>query len=220
MTPSQYIESNYYLLKSEMYNITNGENDSLFEDFFHDCLEIFLNHPKAQEVTDKNAVKYFLVRIGLNNWRSKTSKFHYQYRREMVEMTDLIDIPANDYDITIDVMTELLMFGVDRMYNLDEKSRYRVMVIVIYHSLGSNFSEVERQYGIARTTVREIYNSGREQLQVIINDLINELNNGTLHLSNDITQVDSNWSNIFGGNNQQTVSVASKLFRSNYFNLS
>lgn len=220
MTPSQYIQDNYGYLKSEMYNITNGENDSLFEDFFHDCLEIFLTHPKAQEVTDKNAVKYFLVRIGLNNWRSKTSKFHYQYRREMVEMTDLIDIPANDYDITIDVMTELLMVGVDRMYNLDEKSRYRTMVIVIYHSLGSNFSEVERQFDIPRTTVREIYNAGREQLQSIINDLINELNNGTLHLSNDITQVDSNWSNIFGGDNQQTVSVASKLFRSNYFSLS
>ncbi len=218
MTVNEYIQENYRYLKSEMYNITNGENKHLFEDFYHDCLEIFLKHKKAQQVVDNGTAKYFLIRIGLNNWRSKTSKFHYQYRQKLIELTDSIDLTSEEYDVTVDVMIDVVMKSLDEMYNLDEKSRYRAMIIVLYHSFGNNFSEVERQFEIPRTTVRELYTAGIKQLNEIIVNNITKLKNGEFRLSSNITEVDANWGSLFGSDSKQTLSIASRLFASGYFN--
>lgn len=218
MTASQYIAENYEYLKKEMYNITNGENDSLFEDFFHDCLQIFLEHPKADESVSTNSAKYFLVRIGLNQWRSKTSTFYYKYRRQLIDLTDSIDIAAEEYDVTPDVMMEVLMIALDRMYKLDERSRYKSMIIIIYHSLGSNFSEVERQYEIPRTTVRELYTAGVEQLQSIIQEIFNDIDNGRINLSTSISEVDADWCNLFNSDSKQALPMAARLFQAKYFN--
>lgn len=219
MTVNDYINKNYYHLKNEMYNITNGENNDLFDDFYHDCLEIFLRHEKAQQVVDNGSAKYFLVRIGLNQWRSKTSTFHYQYRLHMIDLTEDIDLPYEAYDVSADIMMDVMMSGLDRMYKLDEKSRYRAMMIIIYHSLGSNFSEVERQFEIPRTTVREIYNAGKEQLKQIITQLLKDLDNGDFKLNRDITQLNADWCDLFGSDTEQTVSMASRLFQSKYFDI-
>lgn len=218
MTASDYIQQNYEYLKKEMYNITNGENDNLFEDFFHDCLQIFLEHPKSDSAVASNSAKYFLVRIGLNQWRSKTSRFHYKYRRQLIELNDSIDLVAEDYDVTQDVLMEVAMIALDRMYKLDERSRYKAMIIIIYHSLGSNFSEVERQYEIPRTTVRELYVAGKEQLQQIINDVFKDLDNGHINLSTSISEVDADWSNLFDSDSKQAVPMAARLFQAKYFN--
>jgi DNA-directed RNA polymerase specialized sigma24 family protein len=216
MTASQYIENNYYLLKNEFYNITRGASTDLFEDFFHDCLSIFLTHKKAEEVIENGTAKFFLIRIGLNQWRSTTSAFHYQYRTHLTqELTD--EIVDTDYDFEVDVLMDVLLRSLDEMYNLDERSRYKAMVIILYHSLGNNYSEVQRQFDIPRTTVKDIYVSGIKQLSEIVSTNLQKLDNGTYELSNDFASQFNDWCNNRSLTEQQAVSMASELFKTQYF---
>lgn len=216
MTVSEYIQDNYYLLKNEFFNITSGERTDLFEDFFHDCLSIFLTHKKAQDVVDNGTAKFFLIRIGLNQWRSKTSAFHYQYRIHLTEqLSD--EIADTDYDFEIDVLMEIVLRSLDDMYKLDDKSRYRAMVVILYHSLGNNYSEVQRQFDIPRTTVRDIYQAGIKQLSEIVSTNLQKLDNGTFELSNDFSSQFNDWCNNRSLTEQQAVSMASELFKTQYF---
>lgn len=216
MTVNKYIQENYYELKNEFFNITRGERTDLFEDFFHDCLSIFLTHHKAQEVIDNGTAKFFLIRIGLNQWRSTTSTFHYQYRLHNVDLPEL-DIADTNYDFEIDLLFEILFRSLDDMYKLDEKSRYRAMVVILYHSLGNNYSEVQRQFEIPRTTVRDIYQAGLSQLKLIIDSNLKKLNDGAFEFSNDFSSQFNDWCNNRSLTEQQAVSMASELFKTQYF---
>ena len=216
MTPNEYIQENYESLKRDLYNITKGEDNSFFEDFVQDVMITFLTHPKAQQVIDDDVAKFFMIRIGLNQWRSSTSRFHYKYRVPFVELTDDLVLTNKDYDLEVDVLIDVLMQSLDQMYK-DDKTRYQSLVIILYHSLGDNYSEVQRQFEIPRTTVRNIYKKGLSTLQTIVNDNIQKLNNGTFQLSNDITGIVNDWCNSLGTDEQQALSVASELFKTKYF---
>ena len=87
MNPNQYIQENYSEIKKWLYNITKGEKPHLYDDFIHEVIMIFLQHDKAQQAIDSDTARYFLVRIGLNQWRSSTSPFHYQYRDSFKDVT-------------------------------------------------------------------------------------------------------------------------------------
>lgn len=216
MTPNEYIDKNYYSLKNEFFNITKGERTDLFDDYFHDVLTIFLTHPKAQDVIDNDTAKFFLIRIGLNQWRSKTSTFHYQYRVPFTELTEELLVSDELYDVEIDVLIDVMMHSLDEMYK-DDELRYQAMIVILYHSLGNNYSEVERQFNIPRTTVRNIYLKGLDNLKHYVNNNLKNLKHGTFNLSKDISNVVSDWCNSFGTDEQQTLSVASQLFKSKYF---
>lgn len=219
MTPNDYIQANYYELKNKMFNITRGENKDLFEDCFHDVLAIFLQHRKAAEVVANGKAQYFIARIFLNQWRSSSSDFHLTYRLPLVNLTDDTELADTDYDITEDVLIDVLMQSLDEMYK-DDETRYKAMIVILYHSLGNNYSEVERQFNIPRTTVRLHYKEGLEILNNLIRNNLNLLDNGDFKLSSDLNSFVTDWCNNFGTDEQQVVSMASKLFASKYFSVS
>lgn len=219
MTVNEYIEKNYYLLKNEFYKIASDNKNESVEDLFHDCLEIFMRHKKAQEVIDNGTAKFFLIRIGLNQYRSTSSDYHFTYRLPLTDLMDEIEVPDEEYDVTEDVMMDVLMQSLDSMYKKDD-TRYRAMIIILYHSLGNNYSEVERQFNIPRTTVRLHYKEGMEILAQVMNENITRLNNGTFRLNSNLDSFVLDWCNSFGTNEQQALSMASKLFTSKYFSAS
>ena len=219
MEVNNYIQENYYQLKNKMFNITRGENKDLFEDCFHDVLTIFLQHHKASEVVANGKAQFFIARIFLNQWRSSSSDFHLTYRLPLMDLTDDTELADTDYDITEDVLIDVLMQSLDEMYKNDD-SRYKAMIVILYHSLGNNYSEVERQFNIPRTTVRLHYKEGIALLNDIIKKNLKLLDNGDFRLSEDLNQFVTDWCNNLGTDEQQTVSMASKLFTSKYFSVS
>ena len=210
MTPAQYIETNYSDIKKWLYNITKGERPQLYEDFIHEVIIIFLENKKSQDAIDTGTARFFLVRIGLNQWRSSTSPLHYQYRDSFLDYTEK-ETAFEEYDETEDVLMEVIFRGLDKMYHGTEKHKYEAILITYYFNNKSNYSEVGRQLGVPHTSVRKIVLRGITRLKEII---FNDIHNGNYKLNNDI--IDS-WSANSSSVSQQALSSASQLFKSKYF---
>jgi len=215
MTPNQYITENYSEIKKWLYNITKGERSHLYEDFIHEVIMIFLQHDKAQDAIDSDTARFFLVRIGLNQWRSSTSPFHYQYRDSFLDYTEK-EVEDEEYDVTTDVMEELIMAGLDEMYKGNSGDRYEAIMMMMYHANNSNYSLLGRQLGIPHTTVRKVYLRGLNKLKNKINNKIKQYKHGTIDNRN-ITDILSNWDGMGSDNEQQTLSLASEIFKTGYF---
>ena len=212
MTPAQYIESHYTDIKQWLYNITKGERPHLYEDFIHEVITIFLEHSKSQDAVDTGTARFFLVRIGLNQWRSTTSPFHYQYRDSFLDYTEK-EVEAEEYDETEDVLMDVIFRGLDIMYHGTEKTKYEAILITYYFNNNANYSEVGRQLGVPHTSVRKIVLRGLTRLKKII---FNDVHDGNYKLDTDI--IDS-WSINSGSASQQALSSASQLFKSKYFSI-
>jgi hypothetical protein len=102
------------------------------------------------------------------------------------------------------------------MYN-NEQTRYKAIIIILYHSLGNNYSEVERQFEIPRTTVRNLYNSGIEILKQHVTNNLKSIENGHRKLSSTLSTIVNDWCDSIGSDEQQTVSMVSELFKTKYF---
>lgn len=217
MTPNQYITENYSNIKSWLYNVTRGEKPHLYEDMVHEVIAIFLQHKKAQDAVDSGTARFFMVRIALNQWRSSTSPFHYQYRDSFLDVPEY-EAVEEEYDYSIDVMDRLGMMGLDDMYRGTEQEKYQALIIMIYHSMGSNYSAVGRHLGMQHTTVRKIYLRGLANLKQHVTNNINKLQNGTSNNIDNLTDVIDNWDILGGGTKQRTLSMASEIFKNGYFN--
>ena len=210
MTPAQYIEQNYTEIRQWLYNITKGERPQLYDDFIHEVMCIFLENKKSQLAIDTGTARFFLVRIGLNQWRSSTSPLHYQYRDSFLDYSEK-ETASEEYDSTEDVLMEVMFKGLDAMYNGTEKMKYEAILITYYFNNNSNYSEVGRQLDVPYTSVRKIVLRGLTRLKQII---FNDVHNGNYKLNTNI--IDS-WSADSSSVSQQALSNASQLFKSRYF---
>ena len=211
MTPAEFIDTNYTEIKKWLYNITKGEKKHLYEDFIHEVILIFLSNHLSQQAIDSGTARFFLVRIGLNQWRSSTSPFHYQYRDSFLDFPDREDAAAEEYDMTEDILIEMLLDGLDKMYNGD--ARYEATIMIIYFSMGSNYSAVGRELNIPNTTIRKIVLRGIDKLKYIIKQNNDDDNNTNLN-----TQF-SEWNMLGGSNYKPTLSMVSQLFKTKYFQI-
>lgn len=218
MTPSEYVQTNYKEIKEWLTNVTRNTSSHLLDDFVQEVMLIFLDHKDAQGIVDRDEAKYFIIRIALNQWRSSSSPFHRQIRSAPISIDDLPqeESQGEEYDISEDVLMDIVMRSLDDMYN-DKETRYKSMIIILYHSLGNNYSEIQRRFDIPRTTVRLHYKSGLSVLKKLIKKNLKELNNGNFTLSEHLNQFLSDWCNNLGADEQQVVSMASLLFTTKYF---
>jgi DNA-directed RNA polymerase specialized sigma24 family protein len=205
MNPNQYIQQNYENIKLWLKGVTLNETPHLYDDFIQEIVIIFLQHPKAQEAIDTGTVRYFLTRIALNQWRSKTSPFHYQYRHRMTE--EFKDNNASDevYDVNIDMRDSRIFHALEQMYNT--KRRYEVYIIILYHTLNNNYSAVARYLKMEPTTIRKIYLRGIKILKQTINNGNNNIINNNRDIHSDSFEFTS-------------LPITSKLFKTEYFKLS
>ena len=212
MTVNEFVNKHYQDIKDWLYNTTRGEKPYLFDDYVQEVLSIFIQHPKAQESIDTGTARYFIVRIGLNQWRSGTSPFHYQYRHSFYDSPEYeTETETDDYDYTQDVQLKMIMDGIDKMYN-DESTKYEAIMMIMYYTNNSNYSAVGRILKIPHTTVRKIVMRAITKLQKIIfnNDDYGKIN-GTYDDFSD------SWSTNGNDTTQQTLSLSSQLIKAKYF---
>ena len=214
MTPDQYITENYENIKLWLRNVTQGNKQHLYEDLIHEVIMIFIQHDRAQDAVDTGTARFFLTRIALNQWRSTTSPFHYQYRDSYLDYPDYWADNIEDegeYDTTEDIMMDLVTDSLDTLYQGTSGERYEAIMIIMYYTMGANYSAVGRHLNIPHTTVRKIVLRGLTKLKKII---FNNIQHGNItHYSNS----NGDWSLDSSGCQQQALSVASKLLKSRYF---
>ena len=65
--------------------VTPGYYDDFVQESYLTLLEY--NNEKLNEIFGKNQIKFFIARICLNNWNSRTSPFYTKYKKYL-EYTD------------------------------------------------------------------------------------------------------------------------------------
>ena len=180
----EWVNKNYYKIKKWIHNIIKDEPKQVQDDILHEVLMIFISHDKAEEVIKRGEARWFIVRITLNQVRSKTSDYYKTYKPPFYELIDNInDDVDTEYDYEQDNTIETLLNCLDELYNSDnQKERYYAMIILLYIT-ENNFSELGRRLDIPRSTISRNFYEGVELLKNKYNLKIDDtfkLNNKSL----------------------------------------
>lgn len=65
-----------------------------YDDFVQDMYMTLLEYDndKLNEIMSKNQMKFFIARICINNWNSKTSPFYCKYKRPLTHIDGNTDL--------------------------------------------------------------------------------------------------------------------------------
>lgn len=163
---------NFDKIISDHYN--NKEIISFFKKIAGDWWEelrqdVFLilceyNRNKILDMNSKKALKFFIVRITLNQYRSKNSKFFYQNFKnqrisdsliddELIENSDKILFDNNLYELQGETPYEIIEKRIQNVENVIEDLRYfEREVLKLYLELGT-YKNVSLKTGIPIRTI-------------------------------------------------------------------
>jgi len=172
---NKWITDNYEDLRKTVNNIT--KNDELSDDLLHECIYAFMNNKNAEKVIENGSAKYFFIRIVLNQFRSNTSSFYRNWKRETLKSLRLItewweDIPdETDYDISVDELVNLNFNIIEELLkSKDNMERYYGFIVIMWFSNDMNFAEVARLLNVSRSTIRRQFD---EATKIIISRMNN-----------------------------------------------
>jgi len=76
---NKYFEENYNKLKDIAYNITNGKGDDLLSFVIEELYKC--DKDRIIEIIKKKQLTFYIVRVMLNQYHSKTSRYYYKYNK-------------------------------------------------------------------------------------------------------------------------------------------
>ena len=78
----KYIRENYAAIIDIAKVITKGHHPD-YEDLAHEVILMVLtaNREKMAKIVEKNQMRFWIIRLCINNYRSTTSRYHYKYRK-------------------------------------------------------------------------------------------------------------------------------------------
>ena len=196
MTKEQWISDNYNNIRKWLKGVTRGNSPELFDDFVQDMVLAFLENPKSQEAVDNNEGRWYLVRIAMNNWRSTTSPWaKREWGRPLPLLMDFEE-PDSPYNVEDDVILELLIGILDEMHLGEIEEYYMSLVVMIYHTLDGNFSEMSRRLDIPRTSLGKVYKEALVVISKRLTEKIEQLDNGTIRLTDNTDMVIDRWNEL------------------------
>ena len=74
---NKYLIENYNKLKDVAYNITNGDGDDLLSFVIEELYKC--DQKRIKEIIETNKMTFYVIRIMLNQYHSKTSRYYYKY---------------------------------------------------------------------------------------------------------------------------------------------
>mgnify|MGYP003649401392 CR=1 FL=1 len=101
---NQYLEKNYTKLKDMSYNISNEKN---YEDLFSFVIEELYkcNKKKIESIIKKKEMTFYIAKIMINQYNSKTSRYYKKYKKYNSYMVSTLNegirknITTEEYDI-------------------------------------------------------------------------------------------------------------------------
>lgn len=141
MTFNDYLNNDYNDLVKAVNKIT-GNND-LALDLLHYAIEEMSSKANVQSIVDSGGARFYLVRIMMTQWRSKTGPFYKQYIKsgEQIEHHDIAEKEEEHLDIN----------KVNAI--LDELSWYDKELFRLYAEGEHNYSTLSKETGIPRTSI-------------------------------------------------------------------
>jgi hypothetical protein len=76
---NKYFEDNYNKLKDMAYNITSGKDEDLLSFVIEELYKC--DQKRINEIIKKKQMTFYVARVMLNQYHSKTSRYYYKYRK-------------------------------------------------------------------------------------------------------------------------------------------
>ena len=127
------------------------------DDLLHLCIEQFIKNKKVHQIPDKERL-YFFAKLVRNQYHSKSSKYHYTYRRynfnEIVE-SDIPDIEYQEDEFNMDWVKQQLR-TIDWYYG---------RLFELYIEEGCSVTKLSKRTTIPINSVSRDINKVRRQLK-------------------------------------------------------
>ena len=146
---NSWLENNH----TELIRITGGITKSPQEvDDLYSCVveQLLKKSEKLDELPD-NQKRYYFIRVLKNNYNSKTSPYHYQYRKPIEHHMDLIETITEGFSDDEYVETTPDMIWVEKTLN-KEFNWYERDLFMLWVELGS-LTNVSKQTQIPLNSV-------------------------------------------------------------------
>ena len=76
---NDYLENNYNKLKDIAYNITSGKPEDLLSFVIEELYKC--KQDKINDIIKRKEMTYYIVRVMINQFHSKTSRYYYKYNK-------------------------------------------------------------------------------------------------------------------------------------------
>ena len=162
---NDYLTDNYNKLKDIAYNITSGNDD---EDLLSFVIEELYkcDSKRINEIIKKKQMTFYVVRVMLNQYQSKTSRYHYKYRKyyEYHTTTTIESISPDNTEYTIKDKEEVE----ERLEWIEDKLKdvywFDAEVFKVYYLEGHSLNSMAKATKINRNTLFKSINNVKKYL--------------------------------------------------------
>ena len=162
----KYLIDNYDKLKDIAYNITNGKgNDDLFSFVIEELYKC--DKDRISKIIQKKQMTFYVVRIMMNQHHSKTSRYHYKYRKyyEYHTTTTIESISPDNTEYTIkdkELIEERLQWVEEKLKDL---YWFDAECFRIYYREGYSLAEMAKETRINKNTLYKAINNVKNYLK-------------------------------------------------------
>jgi RNA polymerase sigma factor (sigma-70 family) len=151
---NDWLSKNY----NELKNICNKfSTPDEVDDLLHLCIEQFIKNKKVHQIPDKEKL-YFFTKIVRNQYHSKSSKYHYTYRR--YQFNEIIDNNIAEIEYQEDE------FNMDWIHEqLKTIDWYYGRLFELYIEEGCSVTKLSKRTTIPINSVSRDINKVRRQLK-------------------------------------------------------
>ena len=151
---NKYLIENYDKLKDMAFNIagSNGKDDllSFVIEELYKC-----DQDRIDEIIEKNQLTFYIARVMLNQYHSKTSRYYYKYNKyyEYHTTTTIESISADNVDYTIkdkELVEERLDWIEDKLKDL---YWFDAQVFKVYYLENHSLNSMAKATKINRNTL-------------------------------------------------------------------
>lgn len=138
------------------YNITSGKgNDDLFSFVIEELYKC--DQDRIDEIITKNQMTFYVVRVMINQYHSKTSRYYYKYKKyyEYHTTTTIECLSADNTQYNIKEKQEVE----ERLEWIEEKLKdlywFDAEVFKIYYREGFSLNQMQKETKINRNTLHK-----------------------------------------------------------------
>jgi len=151
---NDWLSKNYNELKNICSKFSTSEE---IDDLLHLCVEQFIKNKKVEDIPN-NQKLYFFARIVRNQYHSKSSQYHYTYRRHQFNEIYETDIADTEYQEEIINMNWVQ----EQLKNIDW---YYSRLFQMYIEEGCSVTKLSKRTTIPINSVSRDINKVRRQLK-------------------------------------------------------
>jgi len=136
-----FLSQDYHALQQAANKITG--NNELSYDLLHYAIEELSHKKNLQDILDSGGARFYLVRIMMTQWRSKTGPFYKQFIKTELDIDHYDREDAEEKHLDIERINKIL----------EDLPWYDKELFKLYAEGQHNYSSLAKETGIPRTSI-------------------------------------------------------------------